>query len=61
MELLTKHLSALSSEEIIEFQRIFDELTDRAHSWDLWPAACCLPTRLGSSVRPWLHPQSVMH
>ena len=39
IELLAKHLSALTPEEIIEFQRIFDDLTDRAYSWDLWGAA----------------------
>lgn len=38
-ELLAEHLSALSPGEVIEFQRIFDELTDRAYSWDLWGAA----------------------
>lgn len=38
-ELLAERLSELPSEEIIEFKRIFDELTDRAYSWDLWGAA----------------------
>ena len=39
VELLAEQLSALSSEEVVEFQRIFDDLTDRAYSWDLWGAA----------------------
>ena len=39
VELLAEHLSALSPDEVVAFQRIFDELTDRAYSWDLWGAA----------------------
>jgi hypothetical protein len=38
-ELLAEHLSALSPDEVIAFQRIFDELADRAYSWPLWGAA----------------------
>ena len=38
-ESLAQHLSSLSPEEIVAFQRIFDELKDRAYSWDLWGAA----------------------
>ena len=39
VELLAEHLSALPPDEVISFQQIFDDLTDRAYSWDLWRAA----------------------
>lgn len=39
---LGQELAKLSPEEIVEFQRIFDEHTDRAYTWDLWGAAYIL-------------------
>jgi len=38
-ETLVARLSALPPEKIIEFQRVFGSLQDRAYSWDLWGAA----------------------
>jgi hypothetical protein len=39
IKVLAEHLSKLAPEHIIDFQRIFDNLTDRAYSRDLWAAA----------------------
>jgi hypothetical protein len=38
-EALTRELVRLPPEEILEFDRIFDELADRAYTRDLWGAA----------------------
>ena len=39
VQLLAEHLSALSPDEVISFQQIFDHLTDQAYTWPLWAAA----------------------
>ena len=36
---LASRLGALPAEKIVAFQRKFDELHGKAHSWDLWGAA----------------------
>jgi hypothetical protein len=41
-KVLEQELSRLSPEEIVAFQRIFDEHFDRAYTWDLWGAAYIL-------------------
>jgi len=38
-ELLDKELRSLSVDEVVSFQRHFDECADRAYTWDLWAAA----------------------
>jgi hypothetical protein len=38
-ELLQRKLEALPPSEIVEFDRIFERLLDRAYHWDLWAAA----------------------
>ncbi len=38
-ELVKEAVSALSGEEAIEFQRIFDDMMDKAYSFELWAAA----------------------
>jgi Protein of unknown function (DUF4240) len=38
-ESLASHLATLPPEEIIAFQRTFDEFRNKAYSWDLWGAA----------------------
>jgi hypothetical protein len=56
-ESLAEQLSALSPETIVAFQRMLDELRDRAYSWDLWGAAyimgsgCRLLARLSAPSR----------
>jgi hypothetical protein len=39
IESLSSRLSELAAGDIVEFQRTFDQLRDRAYSWDLWGAA----------------------
>jgi len=39
LQALVWRLSKLRPEEILDFQRIFDEYMDQAYSWDLWGAA----------------------
>ncbi|MFE9914801.1 DUF4240 domain-containing protein [Micromonospora sp. NPDC005553] len=36
---LVRRLAATSSEGILEFQELFDELHDALHRWDVWAAA----------------------
>jgi Protein of unknown function (DUF4240) len=39
IELLREKLTELNPDEIVQFDRIFDEYHNRAYSWNLWAAA----------------------
>src|SRR5262245_49620590 len=57
-DLLTDELAKLSQEEIIEFQRIFYGLKDKAYIGNLWDAATIIMDGCGDSsfeeFREWL-------
>jgi len=55
---LVSRLTTLEPEEIDAFGRIFDQLSDRAYSWDLWGAAFLIKGGCGDDsffdFRSWL-------